>query len=241
VHLGWGRGGFGGGYAERVVARADALHPVPDGLDEGQAVAMIGTGRTTMGILEVAALTAGDVALVPSAAGGIGSLLVQAVVDAGGVAVGLAGGADKVALARELGAEVAVDYSEPGWPDAVREALDGREPTVAFDGVGGAVGRELLGLLGVGGRFILYGWSSGEPTELSVGDLYSGGLTASVAVGPRVLNRPGGVRSLEEAALSAAASGRLRPPVQRFPLADAAEAHAALEQRRTTGKVVLVP
>jgi NADPH:quinone reductase len=230
-----------GGYAELAVREVDAVHALPDGVAEDEAVAMIGTGRTTLGILEVAQLTPGDVALITSAAGGIGSLLVQAVRAAGAVAVGLAGGEAKLARVQELGATAAIDYTEPEWTDAVREALGDARVTVAFDGVGGDVGRGAMELLAPGGRLILFGFSSGEPTRLSAADLFARGLTASAAIGPRILNRPGGMRDLEEQALAALAEGRLRPLVQRFPLAEAAAAHAALEARGTVGKAVLVP
>jgi NADPH:quinone reductase len=229
-----------GGYAELAVRDVDAVHALPDGVAEDEAVAMIGTGRTTLGILEVAQVTPDDVALITAAAGGIGSLLVQAVRAAGAVAVGLAGGAEKVARVHELGATVAIDYSAPDWADAVREALGDARVTVAFDGVGGTVGRGALELLEPGGRLILFGWSSGEPTRLSAIDLFARGLTASAAIGPRILNRPGGMRDLEEQALAALADGRLVPLVQRFSLAEAAGAHAALEARATVGKAVLV-
>jgi NADPH2:quinone reductase len=230
-----------GGYAELAVREVDAVHALPDGVAEDEAVSMIGTGRTTLGILEVGQITPGDVALITSAAGGIGSLLVQAVRATGAVAVGLAGGEAKVARVQELGASVAIDYTSPDWTDAVREALGDAGVTVAFDGVGGDVGRGALELLAPGGRLILFGFSSGEPTRLSAADLFARGLTASAAIGPRILNRPGGMRDLEEQALAALAGGRLRPLVQRFPLADAAAAHAALEARGTVGKAVLVP
>jgi NADPH2:quinone reductase len=230
-----------GGYAELAVRDADALHAVPDGVADDAAVAMIGTGRTALAVLEVAQLTAADVVLVTAAAGGLGSLLVQAARNAGATVVGVAGGPDKVQRVGELGAAVAVDYSAPGWSDAVREALDGREVTVALDGVGGALGRGALELLAVGGRLILFGFASGAPTELSAGDLYSRGLTVSAAIGARIAQRPGGVRDLEERALAAAAEGRLVPLVQRFPLAQATAAHTAIEARATVGKTVLVP
>jgi NADPH:quinone reductase len=230
-----------GGYAELAVREAAALHAVPDGLAEDAAVAMIGTGRTAMAILDVARIEPGDVALVTAAAGGIGALLVQAARRAGATVVGAARGPAKVEQVRALGADVAVDYGVPRWPDDVRAALDGSAVTVALDGVGGELGRAALELVGAGGRFVLVGAASGTLTELSAGDLVGRGLTATAAIGPRILSRPGAMRELEEQALGAAASGDLVPLVQRFALADAAAAHAALETRATTGKVVLVP
>jgi NADPH:quinone reductase len=230
-----------GGYAELAVREIEALHRLPDGLADDAAVAMIGTGRTALAILEVAALTAEDVVLVTAAAGGLGSLLVQAARDAGATVVGVAGGPAKVQRVAQLGATLAVDYSAPDWSVAVRGALDGREVTAALDGVGGAVGRGALELLGAGGRLILFGFSSGTPTELSAGDLFGRGITVSAAIGARMAQRSGGLRDLEQQALAAAADGRLVPLVQRFALAQAAAAHEAIESRATIGKTVLVP
>jgi NADPH2:quinone reductase len=230
-----------GGYAELAVRETDALHRLPDALADDAAVAMIGTGRTALAILEVAALTADDVVLVTAAAGGLGSLLVQAARNAGATVVGVAGGPAKVQRVMQLGATIAVDYAAPDWSDAVRAALDRRAVTVTLDGVGGTLGREALELLGVGGRLILFGFSSGTPTELSAGDLFARGISASAAIGARMAQRPGGLRDLEEQALAAAAEGRLVPLVQRFALARAAAAHEAIESRGTVGKTVLVP
>jgi NADPH2:quinone reductase len=223
------------GYAELAVREADAVHALPGNVAEDAAVAMIGTGRTTMAILEIAQLAPGDVVLITAAAGGIGSLLVQAARAAGATVVGAAGGPEKVERVRALGADVAVDYSVPGWSEGLGDI------TVALDGVGGELGRQALEAIGVGGRLVLFGYASGNVTQLSAGDLFSRGLTVSAAIGPRILQRPGGMRDLEERALAALADGSLTPAVQRFPLAEAAAAHAALERRATTGKVVLIP
>ena len=214
---------------------------LPDDLPADVAVAAIGTGRTAAGILEIAALGAEDVVLVTAAAGGLGTLFVQAAANAGAAAVGLAGGPLKVERVRELGAEVAVDYRSSDWPERVRDALGEREPTVLLDGVGGALGRQAMELLGVGGRMVIFGWSSGAPTEVSTRDLLGRGLQVT-AVGPRLLRRPGGLRDLETRALDDAATGRMVPVVgQRFPLAQAAAAHTAIENRNTVGKTVLIP
>jgi NADPH:quinone reductase len=237
AHLGMASGG----YAELALAPAEALHELPDHLAADVAVAMIGTGRTTMGILEVAEPTPDDVVLITAAAGGIGSLLVQAAHNVGALVVGVAGGPYKVETVQKLGADAGIDYREPGWPTAVHEALDGRDITVALDGVGGEIGRGALELLGPGGRIVMFGWSSGEPLQITTSDLYAGGITASAAVGPRIMRRPGGLRELEKGALAEAAAGRLVPLVTRFPLAEAAQAHTALETRQTVGKTLLVP
>ncbi|MBN6547957.1 zinc-binding dehydrogenase, partial [Actinacidiphila bryophytorum] len=205
-------GTAGGGYAQAALADAAALHRLPAGLDADQAVAMVGTGRTAMAVMELAAPTPGDLAVVTSAAGGVGTLLVQVLRNAGAEVVGLARGADKLDLVRSLGA-TAVDYAEPQWPAAVSTAVGGRPVTLAVDGVGGAVGRDTMELLGVGGRLVMFGSASGTLTELSAGDVYVRGITVCAAVGARILQRPGGLRPLEERALRAAAHGQLTPVV----------------------------
>lgn len=235
-------GTVSGGYAELAVASVTSLHELPADLTEDAAVALIGTGRTAVAILEVASPTADDVVLVTAAAGGLGTLLLQAARRAGAVAVGVAGGPSKVDRVRSLGADVAVDYSTPDWEAAVRRALGDREVTVCLDGVGGTLGRTAFELVGLGGRVILYGWASGSPTDFTVWDLYSRGLTVSCAIGARIQQRPGGLRGLEEEALALAASGAWVPLVgPPFPLADATGAHRAMESRATVGKTVLVP
>jgi NADPH:quinone reductase len=231
AHLGMASGG----YAELALAPEASLHDIPDGLSSELAVAAIGTGRTAIGVLEVAELTPDDVVLVTAAAGGLGSIFLQAARNAGATAIAAAGGEEKLA---RLDADIKADYSRPDWA----EALKGQRVTVVLDGVGGELGRAALELLAPGGRIVLFGFSSGTPTEITTGDLYRLGIRADAAIGPRMLQRPGGLRELETAALQAAAEGRLVPVVNdTFPLADAAGAHRALEARRTTGKVVLIP
>jgi NADPH2:quinone reductase len=224
------------------VADAGALHALADHVGAPAAVAMVGTGRTALGILEIAALTAADTVLIPAAAGGVGALLVQAARRAGAEVVALAGGGEKVERARALGATFAVDATAADWPATVRELLDGAGVSVVLDGVGGATGRAALDLLGPGGRMVVFGWSSGAPTQLTTMDVAGRGLTLDGALGPRMLDRPGGLRALEAQALDAVTTGALTPLVgPPFALADAAAAHAALEARGTVGKVVLLP
>jgi NADPH:quinone reductase-like Zn-dependent oxidoreductase len=228
------------GYAERAVIATESLHEVPDGVPFEHAVAMIGTGRTTMGILRLAELTDDETIVVLAAAGGIGALLVQHAVHRGLRVVGAAGGPAKVRLVAELGATVAVDYDEPGWTKRVTDELGDRPATALFDGVGGERSTAAVDLLADGGRRVVYGWASGGEVDLPA-EAGARGVTSFVVLGPRMLDLPGGMRTLETWSMEALARGDLTPLVTTFPLADAAQAHRALETRATTGKVVLVP
>ncbi|WP_380659360.1 zinc-binding dehydrogenase [Sinosporangium siamense] len=234
-------GAASGGYAEQAIAAATSLHVIPDHLDAATAVAMIGTGRTAVAVLDIAAVTPADVVLVTAAAGGLGALLVQAAKAAGATVAGVAGGADKAERVLRLGADVAADYLAADWPGRITEALDGRGITVVLDSVGGGAGRTAMEQLDVGGRLILFGYSSGRLTDVTSADLAERGLTATWALRPTLLRRPGAMRELETRALAKAATGELTPLTTRFPLEKAAEAHRALIGRATVGKVVLVP
>jgi NADPH2:quinone reductase len=237
AHLGFAPGG----YAELAVTDVDRVHEIPANLDFAQAVAMIGTGRTAMGIVQFAELGPTSVVVIPAAAGGIGTLLVQYAKNAGATVIGLAGGPAKTAQVQANGADLAVDYKDPSWPDKVRAFLGGRPATVVFDGVGGEIARESVGLLGDQGRHIVFGWS-GEGIHDGRPYLVEG--VSEQVLGPVMARKAGGpnpIRTLELRALTEAATGRLTPAVHRFPLAEAAAAHRALETRGTTGKVVLEP
>lgn len=226
-----------GGYAELAAADAARLHVVPADLSTSAAVAMIGTGRTAVGILDAAELSAADVVVVSAAAGGLGTLFLQAARAVGATVVALAGGPGKVELARSLGADIAIDYLQPGWPKLVQDAIGGAV-TVVLDGVGGDVGRAAFELLGPGGRLLRFGWSSGQAAEIEPDEMQRRGVTAVAALGERFARD---LRTLERRALEQAAAGGWQPLVQEFPLGAAPDAHHAIETRATTGKVVLIP
>lgn len=233
-----------GGYAELTVADVSTLQPRPEGLTDEAAVAMTVTGTTALHTLDIAALTPDDVLLVNSAAGGIGRLVVQYARDLGATVIGAAGGPEKVAAVRARGAHLAVDYNEAGWEKTVAAWLaeegGGRRVTAVLDGNGGDKARAAFELLGRGGRFLVIGAISGEPFEPGEALLAERGVSFVHALA-RMLESPGALDGFRKQALLAAADGKLVPDVETFPLARAAEAHAALEERRTTGKVVLIP
>jgi NADPH2:quinone reductase len=227
AHLG---PGSSGGYAELALADQTQLYRRPDGLDSAAAVAAIGTGRTSAAVLEAAQITPDDVVVVTSAAGGMGAILLQGIRNAGARAVGLAGSDAKLEIARGFGAQAAVDYRKDGW----LETLLAQEPrmTVLLDGLGGDVPRQVYAHLDTDdtdGRMVRF---SGDQEG------YQGGAKIIDILGPWVQGR---IKEFEQASLEAAADGTRKPYVgSTFPLAEAAEAHRALEARETTGKVVLL-
>ena len=240
--------GGSGGYAERAAVDAAALISVPEALDLPAAVALLSDGRTALAQLQAAAPQAGETVLVEAAAGGVGSLLVQLARNAGARVVAAAGGSRKLSLAAELGATVVVDYTDGDWPDQVRAKLAGLRAAgaagpedagvdVVFDGVGGTIGQAALGLLRDGGRFCAFGMASGSFTQLSGDEAAQRNLTI---IRGRQLT-PQQMRDLTTTALTEAAADRLRPVIgQTFPLERAADAHAAIEQRATVGKTLLL-
>ncbi|APU14911.1 MULTISPECIES: zinc-binding dehydrogenase [Actinoalloteichus] len=222
-----------GGYAEQVAVDAAALFEVPDAVALDEAVALLADGRTASWLVDAVAVQPGERVLVEAAAGGVGTLLVQLASAAGARVVAAAGGPAKVEVASRLGAETAVDYLASDWVEQVRAAAGGLD--VVFDGVGGDLGRAAFELLGDGGRMLSYGFASGEWAGISEEAAAERGVRLVKGVAS-----PEAMRHFTEQALAAAEAGRLRPVIgQRFALADAAAAHAAIESRATVGKTLL--
>ncbi|GAB3582396.1 zinc-binding dehydrogenase [Amycolatopsis endophytica] len=220
----------GGGYAEQVLATPDQLIRVPPGVGLREAMALLHDGGTALAVFERVAVTRGDRVLVQPAGGGLGSLLVQLAHAAGARVTGAARGAEKLETVRGLGADAVVDYSEPGWADRVGPV------DVAFDGVGGTLGREAARLVVPGGRYSNYGWAGGAPVppEEVNPEVTAYGMEQLSEYAP-------GRRDRARRMLDLAARGAVHTVIgQTFPLARAAEAHRALEARTATGKTLLV-
>src|SRR5262249_11278601 len=143
-----------------ALADASDVIDVPSELDMRDALALLADGRTATLLARLAEIQAGERVLVEAAAGGVGSLLVQLAHHAGAHVVAAAGGAEKLSLARDLGADTLVDYGRPGWAEHIRDGLPGGLDVV-FDGVGGQVGLAAFELLRSGGRFCGFGLASG--------------------------------------------------------------------------------
>lgn len=221
--------GGSGGYAEKVAVDAAGVYPVPGGVALDTATALLADGRTATLLVRTAEPEPGERVLVEAAAGGVGSLLVQLVKAAGAHVVAAAGGAHKLAIARELGADEVVDYREPGWA-ARTGTVD-----LVLDGVGGDVSRAAFELLPRGGRLLSFGLASGSWSPVTAEEAAGRGVTLL-----RTDATPAELRAYTHSALTEAAAGRLRPLIgQRFPLERAADAHAAIESRATVGKTLL--
>ncbi|MFD6565778.1 zinc-binding dehydrogenase [Micromonospora profundi] len=226
------------GYAERVVADVAEIMPVPDGLATEAAAALVHDGVTALRLDRLGRPEKDEWVLVSAAAGGAGSLLVQLAVDAGARVVAAASSDVKLTLARELGAEVGIDYTRPDWIHRVREVTGGGAALV-YDGAGGPLGTAALEAVADGGRFVTYGTADGfaAPDPESA-------ARRSIRVLTPLLDGPpdqATVRELLGLALERAAQGRLRPAIgATYPLERAEDAHRALAERATVGKSLLL-
>lgn len=229
--------GQAGACAELAVAPVDTLVEVPDGLDMQSAAALVHDGLTAMGLLEAASVKPGERALVTAAAGGMGVLLVQALLAAGATVVGAVRGPQKLALVEELGA-AAVDYDRPEWGgDALRAA--GGPFDAVFDGVGGEAGRVAFETTAPGGRFSAHGAAAGDFAPVDAARAAEKSVTLRGI--QDVWFAPDDARRLTESVLHKARDGQLRPFIgDRFPLERVAEAHTLIAERRTLGKSLIL-
>jgi NADPH:quinone reductase len=232
-----------GSYAEYHAVAADRLIPVPDGVDLTTAAAVMLQGMTAQYLTtSTYAVKAGDTVLVHAAAGGVGLLLIQMAKMKGARVFGTVSTEAKAALAREAGADEVIRYTEQDFEAEVQRLTGGKGVNAVYDAVAKTTFDKSLNSLAVRGVLALYGQSSGpvppvDPARLAKKALY--------------LTRPGlGQYTITREELLARAadvfgwvrSGKLQVRIsERLPLAEAAKAHALLEGRKTTGKVLLLP
>jgi NADPH:quinone reductase len=233
-----------GGYAEYATAPAALTVPLPDGLDDGTALALVLQGLTAWHLYRTSAKVAeGETVVVHAAAGGVGSLAVQLGRPMGaGRVVATASSEEKRALALELGADAAVDAAPEGLADRLVAANLDRRVDVVFEMAGGAVFEESLQALAPFGRLVTYGIASGEQNTVETGRLMR---RSAAVVGfwlMHCLGRPEMVAEPLADLFARAARGELRAIVgATYPLGHAARAHEDMQARRTTGKLLLDP
>ena len=239
--VGWLRGGQGS-YAEFVAVDAAMAVPVPDDVPDDVATAVLMQGVTAHYLAtDTFRVQPGDPVLVHAAAGGVGQLLTQVVRLRGGRVLGTVSTPEKVAAARDAGADEVLQYDEV--PDRVRALTDGRGVAVVYDGVGAATFEGSLASLRPRGMLVVYGTASGPTPPLEIPRLNSGGslyVTRPTVVHYTATREE--LRARTDEVFGWVAAGQLKVSVGgRFDLADAREAHQALESRRTTGKLLVLP
>ncbi|MBW8769042.1 MAG: quinone oxidoreductase [Gemmatimonadetes bacterium] len=235
---------FRGSYAELAIADADKVVPIPDGLDTRAAAALMLQGMTAHYLAtSVHALQPGDRCLVHAAAGGVGLLLCQIAKRRNAIVFGTVSTAEKARLARDAGADEVIDYTTQDFVAEVQRLTNGAKLQVVYDSVGATTYLGSIDCLAPRGMLALFGQSSGVVPPIDPllftrkGSLFMTRPTLGhyIATRDELVWRAGDV-------LGWVREGAVTLRIDReVPLAQAADAHRALEERRTTGKVLLVP
>jgi NADPH:quinone reductase len=233
-----------GGYAEYAAAPRERIFPIPDGIDDGTALALVVQGTTAWHLLRTAGrLAEGESVAIHSAAGGVGSLATQLAVAFGaGRVIASASSEERRDLARALGADVALAPDADGLTERLLEANEGRELDLIIESYGGAVFDASITALAPFGRIVVNGISTREQNEVRTGSL----LRHSRAVIGfwlfHTLERPGMFAGALGDLFERTLAGSLRPIVgETYPLEQAPQAQIDLRARRTTGKLLLDP
>ena len=236
--------GAAGSYATHVLAAADKLVRVPDGVSDRSAAAAMLQGMTAHYLAhDTYRLKAGDACLVHAGAGGVGLLLVQMAKRAGARVLATTSTGEKAGLARQAGADDVLLYGREPFDEAVRARTGGRGVDVVYDSVGAATFDRSLLSLRPRGMLVLFGQSSGRvpPLDLQVLNARGSLFVTRPKLGDYVATRAELV-ARADAVLGDVASGALAVRIHAdFPLENAADAHRALESRVTSGKVLLTP
>jgi NADPH2:quinone reductase len=231
-----------GGYAEYAVSAAPI--PIPDGVSDTQALALLLQGLTAWHLYRTSAkLAEGESVVVHAAAGGVGTLAVQLGKAFGaGRVIATASTQEKRALALELGADAAVDYTAGDLADLLRDANGGKRVDVVLEMAGGRVFDASLEALAPFGRLVTYGAASRERNSVPSGVLMHGSKAVVGFWLVHALRHPEMVAGPLQDLFARVASGSLRVVEgATYPLSEAARAHEDMQARRTSGKLVLDP
>lgn len=237
-------GANGGAYAEASVIDDSRAIKLPDYISDEEAAAVTLKGLTAEMLLRRCyALKPGQTALVHAAAGGVGQILVQWAKHIGARVIATAGSAEKLQIAQQLGADHTVSTEDADWPDQVRAFTGGKGVHVVYDGVGKATFDGSLRSLAKRGWMVLYGGASGPVPPIDPLALMRGG--SLVLTRPTLFDYTADAFERDaaaEALFAVIKAGAVNVAIgQRFALKDAADAHRALEARKTTGSTLLIP
>jgi NADPH2:quinone reductase len=233
-----------GGYAERVGVDERWLVPIPDGVSDDQAAAVLVGGLTARSLLRLSArLEPGESVVIQAAAGGTGSLAVQLAKRMGaGRVIALASSPEKRELAMRLGADAAVDSRSEELRDQIIEANGGQPVDVVLEMAGGQAFEQCLRALAPFGRIVAFGIASREQNQVATGALMR---HSTAVVGfwlMHLLARPDELRAGITEIFDAVASGELEVVIGGvYPLSEARRAHEEMAARKTSGKLLLDP
>ncbi|MCT6779506.1 NADPH:quinone oxidoreductase family protein [Streptomyces rubiginosohelvolus] len=233
-----------GGFADYVVADEAALLPAPDALDDAEAAALhIGYQTGWFGLHRRARLQPGETLLVHAAAGGVGSAAVQLGRAAGAKVIGVVGGPDKAAVARELGCDLVIDRRSEDIVAAVKEATGGRGADVVYDPVGGDAYAKSTKCVAFEGRILVVGFASGViPTPALNHALVKNYSVVGLHWGLYNTKDPAAVRACHEELTKLAEQGIVKPLIsERVAMAGAADAVQRVADGTSTGRVVVLP
>ncbi|PRY39431.1 quinone oxidoreductase family protein [Umezawaea tangerina] len=231
-----------GGYAEQVVLPATCFVAVPGTVDDETAAALVLQGLTAHHLATVShAVRPGDVALVHAAAGGVGMLLTQLVKARGGTVIGLVSRPEKVGIATEAGADHVLVSTGAAFVGPVRDLTGGEGVHVVYDGAGATTFDASLEALRTHGTLVFYGPLIGEVPSIRVDDLPRS-VRLTYPTTDDHLRGEGALATHMAELFALVGTGELVVRIGgRYPLADAARAHADIESRATTGKLLLFP
>ncbi len=233
----------GGGYAEQVLVPAAQVMPLPSGVDVETAAALPEVACTVWSnVFMVAHLRPEETLLVHGGGGGIGTFAIQLAHALGARVVTTAGSEEKLEVCRSLGADVAVNYREQDFVDEVRAATDGRGADVILDNMGAKYLGRNVEALSTEGRLVIIGMQGGTKGELDIATLLrKRGAVIATALRSRPVEEKAAIcAAVAEHVWPLVGSGDVKPIVaERFPLAEAAAAHAAVERGSNIGKVLL--
>jgi NADPH2:quinone reductase len=233
-----------GGFAEEFVANADALIPLPDGIDFDVASAFAMTYGTSLHALKDRAnLQAGERVLVLGAAGGIGLASIEIGTLLGAQVIAAASTEEKLAVCRQYGASEVINYSEQDLKERIKELTRGQGVDVVVDPVGGDYSEAALRGMAWNGRFLVIGFTAGSIPRVPLNlPLLKGCSIVGVFWGSFVAREPQRSQANFQQLLGWLQEGKLRPHISaRYPLEQAADALNAIINRKSTGKIVLQP
>ncbi|MFB8215879.1 NADPH:quinone oxidoreductase family protein [Streptomyces anulatus] len=233
-----------GGFADYVVADEAALLPAPDALDDAEAAALhIGYQTGWFGLHRRARLQPGETLLVHAAAGGVGSAAVQLGRAAGAKVIGVVGGPEKAAVARELGCDLVIDRRSEDIVAAVKDATGGRGADVVYDPVGGDAYAKSAKCVAFEGRILVVGFASGViPTPGLNHALVKNYSVVGLHWGLYNTKDPAAVRACHDELTALAEQGIVKPLVsERVAMAGAAAAVQRVADGTSTGRIVVLP